>query len=208
MSDIKQIQCGGVLYDILDANTLRLVCDVVEDGATASQTLNKGTIILRNGNMYEVTTTIAEGGTFTVGVNIEETDVATKLTQINNNLSEWGTLTTNVVTPHAGTSLASSNVTKVGPFVRVTVVGSGSVNIENNGIIRVGNLPTEYRPKYVVYVSSIYNGAPDGQVFYPCTVAVTPSGDINLYVGKAGGTAGNSSYSWSTTNGVSFWYHL
>ena len=87
MSDVKQIQCGGVLYDILDANTLSLVCEIVENGTTASQTLEKGTIILRNGKMYKVTTTIASGGSFNVGVNIVETDIGEELTQINASLS-------------------------------------------------------------------------------------------------------------------------
>lgn len=52
----------------------------IENGATASKTYNAGEYIMRNGSLYRVTTTIAQGTVITVGVNIEETTIGGELT--------------------------------------------------------------------------------------------------------------------------------
>ena len=53
----------------------------IENGATASRTYNKGEYILRNGRLYQVTSTIATGGTITEGVNIYQTTIGEMLSK-------------------------------------------------------------------------------------------------------------------------------
>lgn len=75
---------GKVLQGNIDS-VLALISGV-ENGATASKTYYKDDYILRNGEFYIVTDTIATGGTITVGVNISETTIGEELTQIKSDL--------------------------------------------------------------------------------------------------------------------------
>ncbi len=68
--------------------TVTNVISGVENGATASKSYNAGDFILKANKMYEVTDTVAQGDTWTVGVNLEETNIGLELKQINTSLSE------------------------------------------------------------------------------------------------------------------------
>jgi len=57
-----------------------------ENGATASQTYVAGEFILRNNQLYKVTTSIATGDALTDGVNISADSVGEELKQVNNDL--------------------------------------------------------------------------------------------------------------------------
>lgn len=67
--------------------TVTNVISGVENGATASKSYNAGEYILRANKMYEVTTTVAQDDTWTVGVNLEETNIGLELKQINTSLT-------------------------------------------------------------------------------------------------------------------------
>ena len=67
-----------------------------EDGATASQTYVAGEFILRNNQLYKVTTAIATGDALTDGVNISSDSVGEELKQINSALSDVETEVANL----------------------------------------------------------------------------------------------------------------
>lgn len=77
-SDVK----SDKLDDVQDQITTN-----IEDGETASRTYNAGEYIVRNNQLYKVTTTIASGSAITEGVNIESATIGNEISAINNNLS-------------------------------------------------------------------------------------------------------------------------
>ncbi len=82
-TNITKINVGGNLLPVNDPN----VCDNYEDGNTASKTYNAGKFLVWKGTLYKTTTTIAQGATFTDGVNLEETTIAELLESVNDALN-------------------------------------------------------------------------------------------------------------------------
>lgn len=82
-TNITKINVGGTLLPVNDPN----VCDNFEDGNTASKTYNAGEFLIWKGSLYKVTTTIAQGATFTDGVNLEDATITELLEAVNESLS-------------------------------------------------------------------------------------------------------------------------
>ena len=82
-TNITKINVGGTLLPVNDPN----VCDNFEDGNTASKTYNAGEFLIWKGSLYKVTTTIAQGATFTDGVNLEDATITELLEAVNTALS-------------------------------------------------------------------------------------------------------------------------
>ena len=55
----------------------------VESGSTASRAYSVGELVYVNGNLYKVITAIASGATFTVGTNIQSTNVSDRIKEVN-----------------------------------------------------------------------------------------------------------------------------
>lgn len=80
----KLIKSGNVLQNLA----------TVESGNTASQNYAVGDYVCVGGILYKVTAAIASGQSFTVGTNIEQTNVGTELSSLNSNKVpdiNWGT---------------------------------------------------------------------------------------------------------------------
>ena len=71
----KLIKAGNVLQNLA----------TVESGSTASQNYAVGDYVCVGGILYKVTAAIASGQSFTVGTNIEQTNVGTELSSLNSN---------------------------------------------------------------------------------------------------------------------------
>ena len=119
-TNITQINAGGTLYPVNDPN----VCDNFEDGNTASKTYNAGEFIVWKGALYKVTTTIASGGTFTDGVNLEPKTIDEALTNdsivfLAKSTSTSGQTFSIDVTPYDGfiATLTRSNSSFVSVFI-------------------------------------------------------------------------------------------
>ena len=53
-----------------------------ENSMTASQAYSEGDLVIINGTLYKVASSIANGGTFTIGTNVIATTVAAQLAAI------------------------------------------------------------------------------------------------------------------------------
>lgn len=93
-----------------------------EDGATASQTYVAGDFILRNNQLYKVTTSIATDDALTVDVNISSDTIGDELKQINRDLSNLNDFYT--TTPKIIGKLSNYTVKRVS-FSGVLTFSSG-----------------------------------------------------------------------------------
>ena len=106
----------------------------IEDGATASQTRNAGTYIMRRGQFYKVTQTIAKDSAITEGVNIESTSVSGEISEINSNLLQTtiDTYTTNaygnIILTKQGYTPISATVLSNDGNVFINLAGTNSVD--------------------------------------------------------------------------------
>ena len=84
MPDISKINVGGTPYGIAGTSLIA----PVETSNVASQQYLTGDQFVYNGLLYKATTTIAQGGTITVGSNCQLADIVTKqINEINSSLT-------------------------------------------------------------------------------------------------------------------------
>lgn len=144
-TNITKINVGGTLLPINDPN----VCDNYEDGNTASKTYNAGEFIIWKGALYQVTTTIAQGATFTDGVNLEDATITELLKAVKSTLSvvDW-TITWEDYFTTVGRSLKEANVHFFNYQIQVpyaitseTLVGTitNNVNYPTNDVVFTAN---------------------------------------------------------------------
>ena len=77
---------AGAAQNALNAKANTSTLATVESTSTASQAYSVGDYLVLKGQLYEVTTAITSGETFTVGTNISATTVGDELTSLNNGL--------------------------------------------------------------------------------------------------------------------------
>jgi hypothetical protein len=143
---------GKVLQGNIDS-VLALISGV-ENGATASKTYYKGDYILRNGDFYVVTDTIATGGTITVGVNISETTIGEELTQIKSDLTI--STTTNVnYTGSVATNMQSLSISKFNNLVVITFCCSSTATTTNAWLKLFQINALDFRPTHEISFSFV-----------------------------------------------------
>lgn len=109
-------------------------------------------------------------------------------------------------------TLASSghSIYKIGNRVYVKLLFSGSVAIPGSGIISVGTLKDAYKPTMQQTCAVVINGAETstGQVRISASIEIFAGGTLRISTSKNSVTIGNTSYPWSTENGIAFHYDL
>lgn len=87
IADVLAQELTGIANAITGGNDKAPKTDIatVEPANTASRAYSVGELVYVNGNLYKVITAIASGATFTVGTNIQSTNVSdTQITSIGN----------------------------------------------------------------------------------------------------------------------------
>lgn len=135
----KLVKAGNVLQNLA----------TVESGNTASQNYAVGDYVCVNGILYKVTAAIASGQSFTVGTNIEQTNVGTELSSLNSNLSNAIKSVTETITtdPYNGVAPLSLLTATTIPIV-----------VEVNGLIAY--VGTQYAGIWHVALYAYGSGEP------------------------------------------------
>ena len=169
-TNITKINVGGTLLPVNDPN----VCDNFEDGNTASKTYNAGEFLIWKGSLYKVTTTIAQGATFTDGVNLEDATITELLEAVNTALSNLN----NSITPSSVTVTALTDVSFNGSRFYKTgrIVNLNSLVKYANNIASGQGFQT---------FANLGDNLPTSQVFFPIS---TYSGNIGTGTIKSDGT--------------------
>ena len=104
--------------DALDSSANKVDIATVESGSTASRAYSVGELVYVNSNLYKVITAIASGATFTVGTNIQSTNVSGTVKDALDDLSsskvKYGsyTLTESITVPANGFATLTPNLGK------------------------------------------------------------------------------------------------
>lgn len=120
---------------IVDESTKAEKTDIatVESGSTASRAYSVGELVYVNGNLYKVITAIANGATFTVGTNIQSTNVSDKIKE----MTESDGLH-NLSVKSAVTVSEYLNYCKIGKLV---IVNIGGISISDNSRLITEDMP-------------------------------------------------------------------
>lgn len=108
----------------------------VESGTTASRAYSVGELVYVSGTLYRVKTAIASGATFTVGTNVEVTNVSGAIPP---NYIESGT----IQTLNANIAIGASYCKKVGKCVVVSILFSSSATITSGAIFQLPWMPSD-----------------------------------------------------------------
>lgn len=77
----------------------------------------------------------------------------------------------------------------------------------DGGFTLIGTVSSAYRPAMIQIAATTINIDLTGQIYETINVLIATDGKVYLLTGTK--TAlGNSTYSWTTNNGLSFTYHL
>lgn len=148
----KDAYSAGKKLDILHApsvqNNKAPKTDIatVESGSTASRAYSVGELVYVNGNLYKVITAIASGATFTVGTNIQSTNVSGRLNE---------PLQTIILDPNDYPLLFGSGAISYTEHC-VTICLNGMKNLTAQTSNLLLTLPTNLKPKsnIVIQVTS------------------------------------------------------
>ena len=156
----------------------------VESGSTASRAYSVGELVYVNGDLYKVITAIASGATFTVGTNIQSTNVG-------NLLNQFSVIR---ITSFGGSDITRLNgtLTKIGNVC--ILVGSWQGSASNQTTILT--LPTQYRPSSVL---SSYGagGITINGVYYKAEYTIFADGTVKQAENVAAGTSGTFTFVYS-----------
>lgn len=106
----------------------------VESGTTASRAYSVGELVYVSGTLYRVKTAIARGATFTIGTNVEVTNVSNAIPP---NFIEDGT----IQTLNASITIGAPYCNKVGKCVVVSIIFSSSATITSGAIFQLPWMP-------------------------------------------------------------------
>ena len=153
----------------------------VESGTTASRAYSVGELVYVSGTLYRVKTAIASGATFTVGTNVEVTNVS-------NFLNQFSSVDIRSFSGRDITRLRGS-ITQIGNVCILIGIWEGSAT----NITKILTLPTQYRPSSTlssggeggitingVYGKSEYTLNTDGTVRQAESVAAGTSGTFTF----------------------------
>lgn len=110
----------------------------------------------------------------------------------------------NAVLSSNSSMLKSFSVYQKGHKMFVHLVGNGSATSGASGIINVGTIGSSYRPKINMTCGVALNVTTSGQIFGSAVCEVRTSGEVYIFTGAANKTFGNSSYAWTTNDGITF----
>lgn len=151
----------------------------VENGATASETRNAGTYIMRRGQFYKVTQTIAKDSAITEGVNIESTSVGEELDYFDElNITPLDTGTGAIYFRRKGNVVS----------VEVSLASPGTFTDSFGGCVLLndGKVPARFRPQWNVYyaVDGRTSGAWATSTHHIFTLYINPAGGVQLLGNK------------------------
>lgn len=158
-------------WERLDADYDDVLADktdiaTVESGTTASRAYSVGELVYVSGTLYSVKTAIASGATFTVGTNIEVTDVSDAIG-----------LKQDKVTDSGWVALGSYlKYRKIGDIVSVKAISNG-YSVSTSSWTTLGTLPSGYRP-YEVSVFYAITNEPNND--YYLSVRVDSNGNVRV----------------------------
>jgi hypothetical protein len=124
IADVLAQELSGIASAITGGDGKANKTDIatVESGSTASRAYSVGELVYVNGNLYKVITAIASGATFTVGTNIQSTNVSGTVEDALSQLSnKMGTLKIQPIT--VGPSM-TNNI----PFKRCALLYFGRLS--------------------------------------------------------------------------------
>ena len=183
IADVLAQELSGIASAITGGSDKVPKTDIatVEPSNTASRAYSVGELVYVNGNLYKVITAIVGGATFTVGTNIQSTNVG-------NFLNQFSSVRI--------TSFGGQDITRLnGAIVQIgnvcILVGSWQGSATNQTTILT--LPTQYRPSATlssygaggitingVYSKAEYTLFADGTVKQAETVATGTSGTFTF----------------------------
>jgi len=110
IADVLAQELSGIASAITGGDGKANKTDIatVESGSTASRAYSVGELVYVNGNLYKVITAIASGATFTVGTNIQSTNVSGTVKDALNKAGKYTKLWEN---PNPSSAFAPQSVT-------------------------------------------------------------------------------------------------
>lgn len=150
----------------------------VQKTLTAIKAYSKDDQFVYNDDLYKATTSIALGGTITIGTNAVRANSITEQMGIN---KTFNTLSASIIqypTITNATDYGSGFKTfyyKIGTRVTINIA---LLNVASNRWVDVFTLPTGFRPYYnIISRASCGSGSPNG-----CQVRIASSGEVSIYV--------------------------
>lgn len=171
IADVLAQELSGIASAITGGSDKANKTDIatVEPTNTASRAYSVGELVYVNGNLYKVITTIASGATFTVGTNIQSTNVSESvkdaLDKINNKFSSNRVIM----------GITDTTKTYTAPSNGMIWVRGDSASVETliaiNGIPRLISTANSDVVSIVVYKDDVISvsgsGVQGGGAFYP-----------------------------------------
>ena len=178
VADVLAQELSGIASAITGGSDKVPKTDIatVEPSNTASRAYSIGELVYVNGNLYKVITAISIGATFTVGTNIQSTNVSDAIT---NAVVSSASLESDVTATHNIVVRSGCNIWF---HLRITTTSSRSL------YGKVATLPKPYGAAAGTWVGMVYLSSPFAS---PSNYSVYIDGDGNLCAGGNGLPAGN-----------------
>lgn len=156
----------------------------VESGTTASRAYSVGELVYVSGTLYRVKTAIASGATFTVGTNVEVTNVS-------NFLNQFSSVDIRSFSGQDITRLRG-RITQIGNVCILIGTWVGSATNTTN----ILTLPTQYRPSSIVS-SGGEGGITINGVYGKSEYSLNTDGTVRQAESVAAGTSGTFTFAYT-----------